>query len=99
LGLTQKRAWYRVEIYESRARPELRGMTVEQCAHKEGKQPEDFLIDLYLAEEGDYPALMLHYIECDVATVASHPIVIIPQTDGEVRDPAAISKGRVSLSV
>lgn len=97
-GLTQQRAWHRVDVYESKTRPELRGMTIEQCARKQGEEPEDFLIDLYLAEKEDYPALVLHYIECDNPTVASHPLVILPQTDGEAQDPAAIPKGKVSLS-
>jgi len=97
-GLTQQRAWHRVEIYDSKVYPGLRGKTIEECARKEGKEPEDFLIDLYLAEEDGYPALVIHYIESDIPTVASHPLVILPQTDGQAQDPSALPEMKVNLT-
>jgi N-acyl-D-aspartate/D-glutamate deacylase len=97
-GLTQQRAWHRIEIYQSEAEPNYQGKTIEELAIKTGQQPEEFLIDLYLREPEGYPGLVIHYIEADIPTLASHPLVILPQTDGRAQDPTKLEYGKVNLT-
>jgi N-acyl-D-amino-acid deacylase len=81
-GITQDRGWHLVKLYVSELNRELEGKTIEEIAKIKGADPEDVLIDMFIQEGGRGPIMLNKYMECDIPTLAPHPLVVFPVTDG-----------------
>ena len=77
--------------------PELKkyeGMTIAQIAEAQGKQPEDALMDLVIADRGNSSGIIFIMSEDDVKTALKHPLVSLCTDSGAVALDGILSKQR-----
>jgi len=90
-GVSYRRAWDRVTIFDCPHDRGLEGHTVAAVAARRGVDSEDALFDLTLAEGGSGPLMVYDYIEDDHFRTAPWPQCIFPSVDTDLYDPATLS--------
>ena len=77
--------------------PELKkyeGMTIAQIAEAQGKEAEDALMDLVIADRGNSSGIIFIMSEDDVKTALKHPLVSLCTDSGAVALDGILSKQR-----
>jgi len=87
-GVPYRRAYDRVLIWDCPHDRSLEGKSIAAAAMLRGRDPEDVLFDLTLAEGGRGPRMINDYIEDEHYRVVPWPHCIVPSIDTGLFDPA-----------